>query len=57
MRDGDAWFEFFLAHELHMTVGELRARTPQREFLQWRAWWQLKWEREQRGSQRASRRR
>ena len=55
LTDGDAWFEFFLAHELHLTVEDLRRRMPQREFVQWRSWWQLKWEREERATQRRAR--
>lgn len=33
--------EFFLARELGMTVGEMRRRMSQREFVQWMEWFPI----------------
>ena len=41
-RDG---FEFVLARELSMTVGELRGRMSMREFMEWAAFYRLESER------------
>lgn len=37
MLNGDLFFEFQLARELHMTVAELRETMPAIEFAQWQA--------------------
>ena len=46
----DSWlnFEFFLSCELGMTVGELRNRMTDKEFIFYAAYFELKAEREKR---------
>lgn len=52
--DGEAHFEFYLARELGMTVGELRRRMTHRELVEWSGWFMLKNERERRAQGGAS---
>lgn len=42
MGESDLGFEFFLAAELHMTVGEMRRRMTNAEYQQWCMYYQVK---------------
>lgn len=50
-------FEFFLAAELGMTVGRLRAEMTNEEFVQWQSYYKVRGQREELANLKAGRKR